>query len=228
MNWDCPSCRQDNPEEAHFCSACGAPRGEEPQPPQEPAGPAGPGAPQPPPAHPPTAPAKGKSGSKILLFLILGVLLIFCCVVTGIISAIALPNLLDAIQRGKQKRAVAEVRELATAVQAYAKDNDGVCPDTGHEDTVVYKPVDVAKLAPFLVPKYIAKLPAKDRWENPYQYGVSPDDRSFIVICTGSDGVLTLDQVPQEPMETHCYEDDILWENDHFLLSPGGAQKKCK
>lgn len=159
---------------------------------------------------------------------VLAVLLAFCCIVGGIIAAIAIPNFLDAKERGSQKRAMADIKTLGDALGAYAEDSGGTFPDTGHEEGMYYTTVDAERLGEFLVPKYLATLPALDPWKKPYQYGVSPDNDSFIILCGGKDGQTKLEAVPEEPLETHCYEDDILWERDRFLQSPGGEQKSCR
>ncbi|HEV8268147.1 MAG TPA: prepilin-type N-terminal cleavage/methylation domain-containing protein, partial [Thermoanaerobaculia bacterium] len=48
--------------------------------------------------------------------------LLIVVAIIGIIVAIAIPNLLNAIQRGKQKRSMADLRATATASEAYAVD----------------------------------------------------------------------------------------------------------
>jgi prepilin-type N-terminal cleavage/methylation domain-containing protein len=40
--------------------------------------------------------------------------------IIGIITAIAIPNLLNAIDRGKQKRSMVDLRSIGTAVESYA------------------------------------------------------------------------------------------------------------
>lgn len=226
MSWKCPTCPQENSDTAHFCSGCGAPNPAASAPmgqanvQDSPIG-------QTPGAPPPPA-ARGGSGKKVLIVIGLAVVLLFCCIAAAIISAIALPNILDKIQQAKQKKAMVEMKSLAVAIQSWSKDNGGLFPDTGHQESMYYTTVDAEKLAPFLVPKYAASIPTKDPWEHPYQYGVSPDDGAYILICPGKDGKTNLEQVPEEPLETHCYEDDILWENERFLQAPGGQQKGCE
>ena len=48
--------------------------------------------------------------------------LLIVVAIIGIIAAIAIPNLLNAIDRGKQKRTMADIRSIGTAVEAYAVD----------------------------------------------------------------------------------------------------------
>ena len=44
--------------------------------------------------------------------------------IIGIIAAIAIPNLLNAIDRGKQKRTMADLRSMGTAIEEYSIDNN--------------------------------------------------------------------------------------------------------
>ena len=48
--------------------------------------------------------------------------LLIVVAIIGIIAAIAIPNLLNAIDRGKQKRTMADIRSVGTAVESYAVD----------------------------------------------------------------------------------------------------------
>ena len=44
--------------------------------------------------------------------------LLIVIAIIGILAAIAIPNLLNAVQRGKQKRTMSDMRALATAIEA--------------------------------------------------------------------------------------------------------------
>ncbi len=48
--------------------------------------------------------------------------LLIVVAIIGIIAAIAIPNLLNAIHRGRQKRSMADMRTIATAIGTYATD----------------------------------------------------------------------------------------------------------
>src|ERR1044072_8221580 len=76
--------------------------------------------------------------------------------ILGILSAIAIPNLLTAMQRSKQKRTMADMRSVATAVEAYSTDNNGYPPATS-----------IDTLRPLIAPKYISSMPAIDGWGHP-------------------------------------------------------------
>ena len=62
------------------------------------------------------APAKGSNAAQIVVIvLVVGFLLV---AIIGILAAIAIPNLLTAQERAKQKRTMADIRSLATATEA--------------------------------------------------------------------------------------------------------------
>src|SRR5207302_3102818 len=50
--------------------------------------------------------------------------LLIVIAIIGILAAIAIPNLLSAVQRGRQKRSMSDMRTLATAVESYSVDNN--------------------------------------------------------------------------------------------------------
>src|SRR3984893_19583310 len=50
--------------------------------------------------------------------------LLIVIAIIGILAASAIPNMLNAVQRGKQKRTMSDMRALATAIEAYAVDNN--------------------------------------------------------------------------------------------------------
>src|SRR6202521_4090794 len=93
--------------------------------------------------------------------------LLIVIAIIGILAAIAIPNLLNAVQRGKQKRTMSDMRALATAVEAYAVDNNkypaaacaaGVFSTGGTEVTL-----DSSSFSA-LSPTYIAQPPKSDGW----------------------------------------------------------------
>ena len=50
--------------------------------------------------------------------------LLIVVAIIGIIAAIAIPNLLNAIDRGKQKRTMADLRSMGTSIEEYSIDNN--------------------------------------------------------------------------------------------------------
>src|SRR5512145_3225724 len=84
--------------------------------------------------------------------------LLIVVAIIGIIAAIAIPNLLNAIDRGKQKRTMADLRSMGTAVESYAVDAN-----------VYPVAADVATLSTAVQPIYIKNMPLVDGWRYDFQ-----------------------------------------------------------
>src|SRR5450830_972723 len=113
--------------------------------------------------------------------------LLIVIAIIGILAAIAIPNLLNALQRGKQKRTMADMRNLAIAIESYNVDNNQyptatTCP--------TFPPATAVGSGSFtlLKPTYIAQPPFQDGWQKPLLYGVATDGQSYTVESTGRDG----------------------------------------
>lgn len=243
MAWIC-ACGQENPPNSNFCDRCGAPRPEgaesapppeappmaapEPPPPVPHAAPpaASPAAPASPSRAAATPPASRKGFPTALVLALVGAGLVLFCLVAGIVAAIAVPNFLTRKEKGRQQRAMGEIQTLAAACEAYALDH-GTYPGTGHDTDSYYSLVDAEALRTLLEPSYLAKLPAVDPWGAPYGYGVSADGREYLLLCGGSDKKVVLTAIPTDEAATHCFEDDMVFENGRFLRRPDGPQKKC-
>jgi type II secretion system protein G len=104
--------------------------------------------------------------------------LLIVVAIIGVIAAIAIPNLLNAIDRGKQKRSMVDMRSIGTAVESYAVENN-------------YYPVaaDIATLADpstGVVPSNIRIMPMQDGWRNDF-YVVSTST-GYTIASGGKDG----------------------------------------
>ena len=98
--------------------------------------------------------------------------LLIVIAIIGILAAIAIPNLLSAVQRGKQKRTMADMRTLATAIEAYAVDNNNYIPGTcapGLFTDLGTATTDTSFAG--LTPTYIAAAPKIDGWGHRLESG---------------------------------------------------------
>lgn len=96
--------------------------------------------------------------------------------IIGILAAIAIPNMIDAIERARQKKSVAEIRTMVIALQTFAVDYGGY-PNSSHNGFLyanLFNMLD-SNGDRIFVPSYIQNLPEKDGWHNPYMYFASPD-----------------------------------------------------
>src|SRR6266852_3354462 len=120
--------------------------------------------------------------------------LLIVIAIIGILAAIAIPNLLSAVQRGRQKRTMGDMRSLATAIEAYAVDNNnypaGSC-QPGAFTTASAQAMTQSSLI-ILQPTYIAQVPRVDGWQRFMYYNtqgpVSNPDQ-YNLISFGRDGV---------------------------------------
>jgi type II secretion system protein G len=153
--------------------------------------------------------------------------LLIVIAIIGILAAIAIPNLLSAVQRGKQKRTMADMRTLATAVEAYAVDNNqypaatcasGLFTDNGNA-------LDTASFAN-LTPTYIANAPKIDGWGNPLYYGVRATTfDAYNIASAGRDGKAQGQPVIGQCGTTTDFNSDIYYSNGTFIQWPEGTQQ---
>lgn len=146
--------------------------------------------------------------------------LLIVIAIIGILAAIAIPNLLNAVQRGKQKRSMSDMRTMATAVEAYAVDNNvypsGQCTGKFTAITTVLTDTSLSVLAP----TYIANPVKKDGWSNFFAYNTTSNNQEYGFRSLGRDGVTgTLSCTT-----TTNFNDDILYSNGGFLQFPEGSQ----
>ena len=136
--------------------------------------------------------------------------LLIVVAIIGIIAAIAIPNLLNAIDRGKQKRSMADIRSLGTATESYAVDNN------------FYPKVNsYAAVQPFLQPIYIKTAPAADGWNKTWEFqGDTTNGVDYTLLSRAKDGVASTNNGGQ----TNDFNCDILFSGGQFFQWPQGTQ----
>ncbi len=135
---------------------------------------------------------------------------------TGMMAAIAIPNLLNAIDRGKQKRTMADIRSMATAIESYAIDNNSYPTTEGWQSPEALKEA--------LEPVYIRQLPLVDGWENAIL--VLSDGENYTLVSQGKDGASDGDwagEFAAGPFDSFTH--DIVFQNGQFVKWPEGAQQ---
>jgi len=134
--------------------------------------------------------------------------LLIVVAIIGIIAAIAIPNLLNAIDRGKQKRTMADMRSIGTAVESYAVDNN------------VYPVVTTAaNLKTAVEPIYIKSMPVNDGWSHVFQ--VASATTEYTVYSQGKDGSGST----CTSATTQTFNDEICFINGQFTRYPAGSQQ---
>src|SRR5260221_3508188 len=129
--------------------------------------------------------------------------LLIVVAIIGIIAAIAIPNLLNAIDRGKQKRTMADMRSIGTGIEAYAVDNN------------VYPTANTSAALKLLVePIYMKSMPTADGWSN--NFVVDSITTAYTLSSNGKDGTATTCAAGT----TSTFADDICFINGQFLRRP--------
>src|SRR5437660_5615825 len=95
--------------------------------------------------------------------------LLIVVAIIGILAAIAIPNLLTAMQRSKQKRSMADIRTIATAWEARATDANSYA--AAGATFSFPSQTTYATLSTRLAPTYIKSLPQNDGWGYAYDFG---------------------------------------------------------
>ena len=143
--------------------------------------------------------------------------------IIGILSAIAIPNLINALQRAKQKRTMVSIRNLATAWEARASDTSKYNA-AGIAGASV--PVPLIDLANELEPTYMKVVPRKDGWERDltcyaeYALGDAAVAQRYAITSPGRDGVYDPNYTPGLFTNFDC---DIIFANGQFVTFPQGS-----
>ena len=153
--------------------------------------------------------------------------LLIVVAIIGILAAIAIPNLLTAMQRSKQKRTMADMRTIATAWEARATDGNKYnaagaisYPKTG---------VTVDNLSTYLSPTYIKTFPQKDGWGNSWLFGADQSwgaataAQQYAIVSSAKDGALETSPAGGATTNFDC---DIVYSNGTFLCYPEGVQQQ--
>src|SRR5712671_4310594 len=86
--------------------------------------------------------------------------LLIVVAIIGILAAIAIPNLITAMQRAKQKRTMADIRTIATGWEARATDTNRY--NAAGAIVLPTLVLDHDTMTTILSPTYIKSLPPKD------------------------------------------------------------------
>src|SRR5436305_12250449 len=88
--------------------------------------------------------------------------------IIGIIAAIAIPNLLYAVQRAKQRRTMLDMKNLAVAWEPRNTEVSRYNAAAGADYEGCDQKVDINSVVAALTPTYIRTVPKNDAWGNPF------------------------------------------------------------
>lgn len=160
--------------------------------------------------------------------------LLIVVAIIGIIAAILIPNLLDALQKAKQKRTVADVRDVGTAWMSWLTDQVGAA-SAGQAKVYLgsaHQELTYAQLFNYLHPNqgffYMQEVPQLDGWNYEIKYAASLSalvSSSVMMICSGGrGGSLSQSDCSSdwnvEPFISTDYDQDIVWADGYFVHWP--------
>jgi type II secretion system protein G len=156
--------------------------------------------------------------------------LLIVVAIIGLLAAIAIPNLLNAMHRAKQKRTMADIRSIAISWEVRATDTNrynaagslsilATCAEV----------IDHAALSGVLVPTYAKVVPKLDGWGNPlrFQTEFAMNDvelsNDYVIWAAAKDGLFTATAGDEGGGMTN-FNDDIIFTRGVFIQYPDGVQ----
>jgi type II secretion system protein G len=155
-------------------------------------------------------------------FTILEVLIVVAII--GIIAAIAIANYLNALQRTKQKRTMADMRSIAIAWESRAVDTKAY---NAAGFTMPASSLTYAQMTTLLAPTYMRNIPSTDGWGYPFDFASDqpvggPQAAAYAIRSPGRDGVFS--GTSYTPGPTTAFDCDIVYSGGAFVVWPEGTQ----
>jgi type IV pilus assembly protein PilA len=155
--------------------------------------------------------------------------LLIVVAIIGIIAALLIPNFLDALQKSKQKRTEADIRNMGTAMFAWLTDQAGAAAagqaTTSTVDMGSFKQTDVDAVTTTLVSQYIQSIPALDGWKHPFDFYMNYTNPlggvSIMAIRSfGRDGKKDTDVYQVTGFDPTDYDRDLVWADGYWVRWP--------
>ena len=143
--------------------------------------------------------------------------LLIVVAIIGIIAAIAIPNLLVALQKGKQKATMGDMKSIGSAVESYIT-------DWSFAPQVAAGPISTMAVSWFQ-PFYIKILPVNDAWGSLFQYdhsAIAAGGDLYTIQSFGRDKINT--GIPTPPLydvtTLSGFNNDIYFSNGIYTVGP--------
>jgi prepilin-type N-terminal cleavage/methylation domain-containing protein len=161
--------------------------------------------------------------------------LLIVVAIIGIIAALLIPNFLDALQKAKQKRTVADERNAGTAWFSWLTDQYGAAAAAGAGTYVLPATVTYAELTGTdkkvaIQPQYIQNLPENDGWKTAYVWHRQPTTNLLAtnvmaIVSYGRNKTVNLGTgtITVGEFTPTDYDQDIVWADGYFVRWPSGA-----
>lgn len=152
--------------------------------------------------------------------------LLIVVAIIGLLAAMLIPNLLDAMQKAKQKKTMSDERLVGTAMMSWLTDvlSASAAGATATQVDMSLFTLRNGDLATYLVPQYIQKVPVDDGWKKPYEYYLEvtapSKDNEMAIRAAGRDGVFDTDVYSPGAFDPTDYDQDLVWVDGFFVRWP--------
>ena len=143
--------------------------------------------------------------------------------IIGVLAAIAIPNMLTAIQRAKQKRTMSSMKAISTAWESRASDVSAY--NAGGASAGILgasNPVFATDVEAMLAPTYIKSIPKTDGWDRAFNIFLDQpiggaNAQRYVIVSAGQDGVFQSN--PPAGIITN-FDCDLVFSNGQFITYP--------
>lgn len=154
--------------------------------------------------------------------------LLIVIAIIGIIAAMLIPNLLDSLQKAKQKRTMGDMRVTGTAMFSWLTDQSAAAAagaSASNVDLTEYGPeVQPSDLDAVLVSQYIQSIPRLDGWKSPFQYYLRTDNphlqQVMAIRSLGRDKTADGDSYTVTAFDPTDYDRDVVWADGFMVRFP--------
>lgn len=154
--------------------------------------------------------------------------LLIVVAIIGILASMLIPNLIDALNKAKQKRSIGDIRTTGTAMMAWFTDQSSAAA-AGRSVTDVdlgdYVGIQHADLEAVLVPRYLQEVVALDAWRHSYDFYLDTEAEGGGLLVMGSrsagrDGVFSGAVYATGGFDPTDYDQDIVWADGFVVRWP--------
>ena len=162
--------------------------------------------------------------------------LLIVVAIIGIIAAILIPNLIDALQKAKQKRTMSDIRSTGNAWMSWLTDQVGAASAGAAKkyDASLQTEIQYATLLGYLRPTdtffYTQDIPQVDGWKNPLVFGLGSNvllSTVASIYASCRDNAFDAGVAPGGNFTVYTflatdYDQDIVWADGYFVRYPSG------
>jgi general secretion pathway protein G len=140
--------------------------------------------------------------------------LLIVVAIIGIIASIAIPNLLIAFQKGRQKATMSDMKSVGSSVEIYIT-------DWSFAPHVADGPITSLQQNWFQ-PYYTKILPTRDYWGTLFQYssGIVATLDSYSIESYGRDKIDSGPDTIYDVVSLYNFNNDIIYSNGFFTVGP--------